>query len=941
MAELTQETPNQIQQPDAANEQAQPPGIPVINPDGQVVAIDPNDLTDALNQGYLQASPQDVHEHIMQSRYGSAGQQAIAGLEGAAEGVSFGTSPAVEKMFGVNPEDIRNREEANPATHVLGQTAGLIGSSLIPGVGEANALRAAGETGAALLGAKAGGSFISHVSERAVQGAFEGLLFQASDELGKAFKEDPNQTAESAIANIGLGAVLGGVFGGTFGAAAQGLKKVAPLADRYLPKFVSEIDRPALEAGDFATSIKASNLIDDADKENILSSITKEKPEAPELRRIGEENGLPVLEGMTSASSLVQKAESSLIHSQGSMVADARRALYDQGYNSAVGIMDGITGANNQFSKAELGSYMKDGLIREIEAQSAPVEQMYKMIKEKSQIIPIEPKLLEGAKAEIAKMPELRISSNFPGGQLVKNVLNSLENVKTADDLKVLMSDLNVPWTASSKEKFLAGTLREKLSNLMDDSVERFAYDSAGTSEVQRQVTDLIAQRKAANSRYKELMGDVGQLAEKLGKGRIHGVQDAVNFIKEGVTPEEVVQKLFSKKDSEFLKFFSKRFPQQMEALKEYQKSELREAASKTGVFSPKVYFNNINKLEPEIKSTLFSKVESKKLNDMETYLRSFPKDHNPSGTAHMMDLKGRWGQVAGGAGAGFTIAGPIGAAVGAGLGYASNEIRDAAIQKFITAARNFPEMQGAQKLAQATIRGWKAANNGVKAVFDPARKVVASNVIDMESYRNKIDKYVGEYQSNPEKLMHINDNNPIPTYSTSFAATSARAVQYLAALKPNTSIANILDSKPTPSLQQLSEYNRALNIAHEPLRVLSSVKDGSVTVQDITALKAMYPSLYTSLSQKLQAEMIETVSKGQTVPYKTRLGLSMFLMQPMDSTMTPAAIQAAQMTMAPAQTPQQGQPAAPIKRSTAALSKMSQGYQTPGQAREARSVKR
>lgn len=880
--------------------------VPVINPDGNIVNISQSDLSRALNEGYTQASQDDVHKHLMEQKYGGIGQQAITGLEGAAEGVSFGTSTGLERAMGVPSEDILGRKAVNPMTHVAGEIGGLAASALIPVAGEANILRAAGEAGAAAVGLGKTATFIDQVGAHAVKGAFEAGLFQGGEEISKAFAGDPNQTAEHAIADMGLASVMGGVFGGALGAAAKGMKKLTPT-------FVSELDRPALEAGDFRSSIENSNVLKDHEKTNILEGLAREKSEAKEIKAAANRLGAPVMEGMTSDSYYVQKAEDSLINGVPTYSGIRRKAMYEEGYQKAVGVLDEVLGAEGQYSKAELGNVLKDSIVNQLEEQNAPIKAMYDQLKLSHEVIPLEEKLVGKMAEHLGGIQELRVSPSSVEGQLVKRVMNEIKNLKTVDDVKVYKSTLSTSPTASSGEKRMAGILRDALNDLEEGSIERFAYNSTKGSEAQRGIISLIDQRKVADGQYKEFIGKVRTLAEQLGKGKVYGAQDAINFIREKLTPEEVTGKLFSKKDSEFLKFFGKEFPKEMELMQNYQKAELREIASKTGTFSPKVLFNNINKLEPEVQKSIFRAEELQKVQDAETYIRAFPKNFNPSGTAGMDAFRAFFEH-------------PMGAALA--------NARDYGIEKFIKWASVSPEIQQASDLAKATVRGWNKAGKAIKAVFDPTKEALPSNVIELSGRREKLDKLIAQYRQNPEKLASLGDNNPIPEYATAFAATSSRVIQYLSALKPNEDPQNPLDSKLVPSKAQLGSYNRALDIAQNPLTILKNVKDGSLTVQDIAALKAMYPSMYDSLAQRLQMQMIEAKSKDLVVPYRTRIGMSMFLMTPMDSTLTPQSIMSSQQTMLAQPEPQQQGPAP--KRSPAALNKLPQSYQTPAQSRDA-----
>jgi len=204
------------------------------------------------------------------------------------------------------------------------------------------------------------------------------------------------------------------------------------------------------------------------------------------------------------------------------------------------------------------------------------------------------------------------------------------------DDVKAYKSVLNgsISPTASSGEKRMAGIISDKLGNLEDSSIIRFAKSDAVPPELKPRINQLLDQRKAADAIYKPFRENLNTLAEQLGKGKTYGAQDAINFIQNKLTPEEVVQKLFSKKDSEFLKFFQKNFPDQMELMRQYQKGLIRDAASasKEG-FNPTSVFKQVNKLEPEIQKSLFSSADLQKLRAAQTVSESIPKSFNPSHT--------------------------------------------------------------------------------------------------------------------------------------------------------------------------------------------------------------------------------------------------------------------------------------------------------------------
>lgn len=896
--------------------QAQQSGVPsgpqgnvnVISPDNELVSVAPHVLQDALSTGYRVPTPEEESHHLKQQEFGTGEQQGITALEGAAEGASFGTSTGMERALGLStPERIRARKEVNPGMHTLGEVGGLAASALIPYGGEANVMRAGGEALAAAAGMKAAGAgIVEQVGAKAIQGAFDMTLMQGGEEVSKAFAQDPQQTAETAIADIGLATVMGGVFGGATGAALNGLRRIAA-------PMVSELERPALEAGTFESSVNHSGLFKPAEKEGIIAGLGKAKSDAPEIKAAAQRIGAPVMEGMISDSNLVQKAEDALINGAPTYSGLKRQAMYKAGYDRANQVVDGVLGEGSSHSKAELGNLLKNGITYSLEEQNAPITAMYDALKAQHSVIPLAEDAGSALAKDLSEIQELKLSPSSPEGQLVRRTMSEVSNLKTVDDVKAYKSILNrsLSPTASSGEKRMAAIIGDKLNELEENGIESFAKKQG-----QPELMNLIGDRKAANAEYKQFIDRVKTLSEQLGKGRVHGVQDAIHFIQDKLTPEEITSRLFSKNNSQFLDFFQKNFPDQMNLMRDYQKGVVREAASKTGSLSPKLVFNQVNKLEPEVQKALFSPEELSKLADSETYLRAMPKNFNPSGTAHMDAMREFFNH-------------PMGAAM--------SNARDMGIEKFIKLVSASPEVNQAVSLAKSAVKGEKAVKKGIRSIFSSEPPEKTEHATDSE--RSKLDKMVSQYIKNPEKLSSIGDNNPVPAFSESFAASSARAVQYLSSIRPDTAPKAPLDSRMPANDVQKAQYNRALTTAANPLSILNRIKDSTLTAQDVQTLTAIYPALYKKLTNNIQTGIQEHLESGKTIPYNTRLTLSTFLGQPLDSTLTPQGILGAQVQSTAQQQPQQGAPAqggAP-KKSTSSLSKLPQSYQTPNQSRAQR----
>lgn len=185
--------------------------VPVVMPDGQLGSSPFQDAQRMVSAGEArQPSPEQLNHMLSFTKHSGPLEQAKTFAEGAAEAASFGLSTPIQVATGIStPEDIQARREINPKAHMAGQISGLLGSLALPGGAAAGAMKALGE------GAEAASSLTGLAGAATRLGA-EGAAFQAGDELSKKFSEDPNQTMQSAAANIGMSALMAPVIGGAF-----------------------------------------------------------------------------------------------------------------------------------------------------------------------------------------------------------------------------------------------------------------------------------------------------------------------------------------------------------------------------------------------------------------------------------------------------------------------------------------------------------------------------------------------------------------------------------------------------------------------------------------------------------------------------------------------------------------------------------------------------
>lgn len=279
---------------------------------------------------------------------------------------------------------------------------------------------------------------------------------------------------------------------------------------------------------------------------------------------------------------------------------------------------------------------------------------------------------------------------------------------------------------------------------------------------------------------------------------------------------------------------------------------------------------------------------------------------------------------------------GPAGIAAALGTKVASKSLEAVKTSLLKTLATDAPLAAGPFKamvlMAEQAYKGARAIDKGVNGLFK-AGIGEGIDALDLKS-ASKLDQQVQDAMLRPEdQLDHHEDlSAALPDQMQAMGEMKAKAVQYLNSVRPDTANQAPLDPQRMPNSVEQAKYQRALMVADQPLSILSLLKKGNLLPQDLIALQTIYPQLYGSLQSKVGQKVIDMKTKGEPIPYRLQLGLSLFLGMPMDSSTMPQNIMANQAHNTP-------QPQASSKPPTAsqskALTQLPLDAATPGQARE------
>lgn len=918
--------PDIISADEAAQLQAQPIAPPQIE-EGRAPAAAAPDIIPA------DAIPDE-------EKYGSTGQQLIAGLEGAAKGIAGPLAPLAEtKLLGVKPEDIRAREEENPITSTTGEIGGLIGSTLAGvGLGAGLAKVGAGVSGAA----QAAG--IGKIGSTAAAAAIENMVFQGQDEVSKLVLGDPSQSAQSAAVDVGIAGVLGGVLGAGGGALWKAMegKKLGGLLGAVADK-MGGIEGVAPEGFE--------KLLDQAGVQI-----------APELRTLVAKD--PAVR--ETANRLIQISHNPSGIEFQEAFHDFRNTLSDSMIRSLGKTPEEVAFLPQKDLYSE-GKKLASTLADEYEAQLTPLAKTFDELKSKvgSQELSPTVKLADGTTSlgtidkTLQQIGQRAIEEGWaasPSSDIMKEVRRVIKELPLQKNVKNLGDFITQVGNNTTKAKDngplirAGGILKSILKDAEADVISTRLGETAGA--------DAVAAFKQARSEYAAL----SSLKDAL-NDRLHIKSSTSSFAKAlreaGQTDAEtVLNRLSGKNDANLLQFLQENYPQTAKTLADYHLNTiLRNAAEKAGpreVINNTALIKSFREMSPQMRQFIASPEAASKMTAVDAILNEFknPKQ-NFSNTARTLAsiLKDVPGTAIGAAAAVHGKGLAKSAIIGAITKAIGQEVPDAirlSILKWLGSPKpiNPGAFRSMVDYVQSTIRGENMTAKAVSQLLKGSREVIPAKLMPSDSDRRKIERHIDSIQQDPNKVFGISGDlgHYMPNQAVSLSKTASDVMQYLKENKPQPKISAPLDPEMPLNAVEKAKYNRLLDLAQQPLLSLQYIADGTITANDVNAMKTMYPDLYNRISSKIMEEAAFAKSKGKLIPYNTKMGISLFVGQGLDTSLTPIGILSAQPKPAQPQQPSQGVgiPAkSPSASSMNSLNKMPNMYRVPNQAAEMDRLKR
>lgn len=907
------------------NNQIQDNSINVITPEGKLASLPEDQMQEALASGFKQATPEDFAKYENEQKFGTPLEQAKTFTEGALEGGTFGLYKPFAVRSGISTlENIKAREETNPIAHGVGQVAGLAGSALIPG-GEAEILSNAGKLGAAAvgLGEREGMGALSQISSHGVRGAVESMMLTGGDEVSKMLAGDPDASVQTAMIDTGLSGLIGMGMSGAIGSVSPLWKATAgPKVNQFLDLISKKADGiEGVLPDELTNAFQRSGIEAPGEVKALLSDNPLAKEMAQNLMEAGTASGT--------------KARDSFDKFKGNLSDVTLQAL-----NRTPEEVSSI----ENMSQYELGQDIKNSLKDSLDEQIGPISKQFDEIKSKYANVPIEENQIAQMTKQIADMGEREgymLSPSSAQAKLVGTTIDELKNIKTLDDLRKYQSIVGDKAFGNLELRRVGRQLKDIFRDTESDTV---------TQRLSQEAPELIDAHAAAREAYGKSMNLIDDLNDRLHVGKYSGPGSFLTKLSE-MDPESILKRLSDKNDAGLLTTLNEQFPSVAEKIKNYQVNNLLGAAARRArgdeVVNTKSLLESISKLSPEMRQFLLAPEQLEKLDGLRKIIDVVPDRRNPSGTAGTLDaLWKRIPNTAIGMAAWLTGHGAATSIISSILG--PNLLREGedaiklGLLKYLGSGQQISAegFKGMVQYINSIAKGENTLTNSVKNVFKAGKTVLPEHLLPNEDKRNKLNKKLDSLRQDNSPLLDVGGVTTVylSDHGGSMGSTANNAVQYLQSIKPIPQKMSPLDSEPKVSEADKAKYNRALDIAEQPLVVLNHVKEGTLVPQDMVSLNTMYPSLYEKMKSSLTNELMGAVSNKIEIPYKTKISLSAFLATPLDSTLTPTGIQNNQMAYLPQSQPQM--PGMKPKHSFSALDKSVQNNLTPQQAREERKLK-
>lgn len=859
---------------------------------------------------------QEIQNEIRQEKYTTPTQTLVglgeAGLRGLLTGPG---ATALETALGVPKEEIAGRREQLGAvpeffaeatgfllptlataglgalatrTGISGFTAAQKAAQVASAFTQAGALQKAGQIGAKVVAGEA--------AKKAIAFGIEGALVGAMEPVTKQMLSSEPVDLMTTASNVAVNMTAGGAFGGALG---YGIGKVSPIWKASITKNAQKAIDDVIGANGIPLSSMemAERFVPQAEKEALKTALGKQMPNKGLFVKEANRLGIPVTDAMTSDSSLIQRIGGSLIDGP-SVPAYLEKLKYDKGFERVNKIVTDTLASElpEGISKAELGDLIINTIEPKVRKRKDLVDVLYNEIRKETQFVPVELNDLQKVTDRILNSPRVLDNPRSPSARFAKDLMSDiLERAQsgeyTVENLQSQIATINERVGLTASERSFGYEVRDLLNDLRNKQIIKFAEQMpVPTAEAEAATKSLIEQIKIANKEYGPFAEQLKELAKGIGF-KVSGPADFLIKLSE-TKPEKIVDRLFAKGDVSFLKFLQENgFSDELKAVMDYQKAQLLQKFSIKDTLRSAQLIKEVTKLPKEIRRAMFTEQQLKDLDFAQWWLSRVSKlNINPSKTS---------------------------------MGIAFNEyFTGKALIMNIADTAKVALIKAHSSGAQPKATAFKALNDyffnahqGAVLLQKMGRQLFTNKEISIEEPNEaslrKLDSRAKQAELDPKTLQDSDNElyHYAPKEYLAAKTLESRVLNYVNQKRPKPRTSGVLGREIPPTTSQLADFKRTLQIANQPQIIFKKIQNGTLQSKDVQDLNAMYPELRNEMLNDLVKNVIYAKSKKTLIPNKMKKALSVFGAMPLDFTLTPQAIQAAQSTYQPKNLPMDQSP--------------------------------
>lgn len=846
----------------------------VVAPDGGTYAMPMAEAADAIRSlGARLETPEERRTREVEAR--QEGKWFLAGVEGALRGATFGWSD-VAGALGGQAEGMAERREAFPIVSTVSEIGGgLLG--LGKGVGAAKTTIGKGVaavsaparavTRAGVVVEKSAQKLLAPLAERGIAGKMaarglsvgagagvEGAMVGAQQWLTESVLGEAEPTAEALLDHIGVGAMFGGLLGGGLGGLGEGAAAGLTRAGKALRGALPE--GKALEDGLTDLWAKGAHAATGVD-EDAARAVIKGRDAIPAAEAAPERIGRELAAKLDEFSEL---SDDITVNHRGPKTQKGVPAVEAE-VNLDV-LQEALLGVDPA----------APGALRQIEAMVAGAKNKGR-----------------GAFAGQGQIDQLADALEEVTGKISSGKLSKAQIIDAVDGLKRKTGALRKQYTRAS----------QKTPDVIS-SMELF-------DEVYRLEKDLLEDPAVTGKTFAALQTDVNKhFAKDLelshaqaasGMVKAHGERGFLD--PEAALRGEVVWRY----DPAAMETFARNLGENPNAAtlpleivegRATRRLETMEAISRHYDLGPQG-MQKLERARALVKEIQGSIEEAKAAGVLRRQLGDAFRASRGTGI-----------NVGSGAIAGGFLGGPIGAAAGAVVGALFDPVRAAqqlsTVQRLLGAQRLDVVRKVGSYVRGATAGVKKAARHAPQAVT--RQKAAETRKARVQAYRRQLSgmsRALSDPEAAQRELMAAvrGIDYAAPRAAQAMQTKGMQVVSYLhdRMAKPMRSPAPFAhDDGWEPSDTEIARAESLARVAMRPSALLDDLKDGTITGEQVAAVRELHPHVY----QQIVDELTDRLSSlSDDLPYDERIRLTVLFGVPIEPSASPEALATWQETHA------------------------------------------